>query len=84
MKLKVCVVYDSKAEAYLAPFIARKTDEAIRMFQSSCNEEKSNFNKFPNDFTLFEIAEYEDEKAEYYPYETKINLCMASDFLKKD
>ena len=84
MKLKVCVVYDSKADGYLAPFIARKTEEAIRMFNSTCKDENSNFNKFPNDFTLFEIAEYEDEKAQYLPYETKINLCMASDFVKKD
>jgi len=58
---KIYTVYDHKAEAYLKPFYARTRGEAIRMFSESSNTVDHPFNKYPEDFTLFECGEWDDE-----------------------
>lgn len=53
-------VYDMKTEAYLRPFFAMTTGEAIRTFTDSIADPQSMFNRHPADFTLFKIGVYDD------------------------
>lgn len=54
-------VYDSKAKAYIPPFFFPKVAMAIRVFTDSVNDPHHQFNKHPEDYTLFEIGIFDDE-----------------------
>lgn len=81
MKIKMFAVHDSKAEAYLQPFSMRSKGEAIRAFQNSVNDPQTQFNKYPADFTLFEIGEYDELTGQIIP-SNKIALGNAIEYKK--
>lgn len=81
MILKVYTVYDSKAEAYLQPFFSQSKGVAIRSFQEAVRDEKSNISKYPEDFTLFELGEYDDANSKFNLHDTPQSLGVAVEFL---
>jgi len=81
MILKVYTVYDSKAEAYLQPFFSQSKGVAIRSFQEAVRDEKSNISKYPEDFTLFELGEYDDANSKFNLHNTPQSLGVAVEFL---
>lgn len=83
MVKKVFGIYDGKACAFLQPLLFMNTPgEAIRMFESAVNDEKSMMNKYPQDFILFEIAEYDDNTGRFKSYDINKNLGCAIDYFK--
>lgn len=81
--LKMYTIHDSKVEAYLNPTTVRSTGEMIRIFTDLCNDKEHQFGKYPADYTLLEIGEWDEFTGTLRPYETKKNLGLALDF-KKD
>ena len=79
--MKVFTVYDSKAQAHLNPFTMRTKGEAIRSFEQECKNPESSFAKFPSDFTLLSIADWDEETGELKP-EAHSVLASASEFVK--
>lgn len=65
--MKMFRIYDSKAEAYHTPFNAPTIAAAIRIFADACNEEGSQFHKHAEDYTLFVVGGWEDDKPELTP-----------------
>lgn len=57
-------VYDSAAEAYGTPFFIKTTGEAIRGFAQATNDPKSQLHAHPQDYTLFELGEYDELSAQ--------------------
>lgn len=57
-------VFDSKAEAFTAPFVAKTRGLAVRMFEELVNQEGHQFCKFPEDYTLFVIGNWDEVKGE--------------------
>lgn len=57
-------VYDEKAKAYLPPFILPEIGMATRTFGDCVNNEEHQFGTHPQDYTLFEIAVFDDESAD--------------------
>lgn len=82
MKLKAYSVYDSKVKNYTRPLYHRNAAEALRGFESECNNPESSLNKFPSDFTLFEIGEWDDESAILTPEQAHVSLGNALQFIK--
>jgi len=80
MKCKVFAVYDSKVEAYLKPFFMQTKGEALRSWEDVVNDDKTMFHKHPEDFTLFEIAEYYEDNARFENHATPISLGGAWEF----
>ena len=64
MKLKVFVVHDEKAEAFMSPFFLATDAMAIRGFADAVNNPDTPFGKHPSDYTLFCIGEYSEQKGE--------------------
>ena len=60
MKLLACSVFDKKVEAFMPVFFVRAKGEAIRHFITLCSDGKSLFWKYPHDYELFLLAEFED------------------------
>lgn len=80
MKYKMFVVHDSKVGAYLQPMFFRSVGECTRAFETEVNNISSQFNKYPGDFTLFCIGEYDESVGTLEMYPTKANLGLALDF----
>lgn len=79
---KIFTVYDSKIEAYLTPFFMQHRGAAIRAFTDLVNDPKSNINKYPSDFTLFEMGEYDDSSAQITTSHSMISLGVGTEYLK--
>lgn len=61
MKLNIYSIYDRKAGAYLPPFTFRSHAEAIRAIQQTAVSKESNLGKYPEDFTLRLLGEFDDD-----------------------
>ncbi len=57
--LKIFSVYDSKAEAFLNPIFCPTRAVAIRSFTASAINPDSDFCRHPEDFSLFELGEFD-------------------------
>ncbi|AXL14728.1 nonstructural protein [Microviridae sp.] len=74
MKTKAFAIYDSKTEAYLPPFFVEHAGSAIRSFTDACNKDDHEFGKHPEDYTLFELGEYDSDTGQMSPYDAKKSL----------
>jgi len=65
MKHNIFTIYDSKAHAYLTPFFLHNEDMAIRIFADCINDQSHQFGKHPEDYTLFHIGSWNDDKSKF-------------------
>ncbi|AZL82960.1 nonstructural protein [Apis mellifera associated microvirus 17] len=77
MKGKMFCVFDSKAAVYHPPFTMQSTAHGIRAFTETCLDQRTELAKYPADFTLFEIAEFDDSSGEIKMHPAKISLGTA-------
>lgn len=60
MKMKCFAVYDHKAKAFAQPFFQQTEGLAIRNFTAAVNEGTSPLGKYPEDFVLYAVGEWDD------------------------
>lgn len=60
MKMSLYSVFDVKLGAYGRPFVSPNDDVACRSFGLIVNEEGSQVNSNPQDFTLFHVGDFDD------------------------
>lgn len=60
MKRPVLAIYDSKAELYGEPIVAVAVGQVVREFSDRVSDGKSDYSRHPEDYTLFQIGEYDD------------------------
>lgn len=60
-------LYDSKAKVYNDPILFLNDEIARRAATMLTMEGDTDFHRFPGDFTLLRIGEYDDEKGEIIP-----------------
>lgn len=58
--MKVCTIYDAKAEAYLTPLFFQAIGQAVRSFGDAVNQANTEFNRHPEDYTLFLLGEWDE------------------------
>jgi hypothetical protein len=75
-------VYDEKAKAYLPPFILPEIGMATRTFGDCVNDEGHQFGKHPADYTLFKIADYDDETG--VPTPNKSSIGNGVEFINQE
>lgn len=80
MTEQLFTVYDSAARAYLQPFFAPTIEAALRMFREVCNKPDHQFNKYPEDYTLFHCGEFCQETGQLTAIEPH-SLGVAITFL---
>jgi len=74
MKTKVFAVYDSAVGAYMKPVHFNTRGEALRTWLDLSQDDTCQFKKHPADFTLFEIAEYNEETGRFENLHTPLSL----------
>ena len=83
MNHKMFVIYDQKANAYLQPWFLPKRAMAQRAFMDCVNDEQHNFGRHPEDYTLFQIGNYNDQNAEIESH-AKVALGTGLEYLKQE
>lgn len=84
MPLKVCTVFDSKAALFLAPFYEQSVGTAVRSFETAVNTPDHQFNKYPSDYTLFELGEFDESAATFDLHDAPVNLGLAITYVKEN
>lgn len=80
MQHKIFTIYDVKAECYLPPFNFPKTAMAIRVVTANVADPEHMFCQFPADYTLFELADYDDATGKIHPYNAPLSLGSLVEF----
>lgn len=83
MVFKVFVVYDSKVEAYSSPFLLTTVGQAVRSWVDVVNDPQTQFAMHPEDYTLFEIAEYDDQTGLYNNLKAHISHGTALEYRRE-
>lgn len=76
----VVAVYDAKLGVYQHPVPAPTKASAIREFAGACQDSNSKLNKHAEDFTLFHLADYDDEMGTYKNLTAPVALAQALEF----
>lgn len=83
--MKMFSVYDNKAECFSPPFFMKATGLALRGFTDMINSgEQTQYSVHPQDFTLFELGEWNEETGKVEQYEAPKSLGNGVDFITKE
>ena len=82
MKINIFAIHDSKAEAYLPPFNLPNTQMAVRTFTDCVNSDDHAFAQHPEDYTLFQLGEFDDSNGKITLMQTKMPIGNGLDFYK--
>jgi len=78
---KMYAIHDSKVNAYDKPWTCRSRGEAIRSFADLINSKDNNMvAKHPEDYTLFEVADYNVETGVILPHPAHVSVGNALEF----
>lgn len=77
MILKIFSIRDQKSEVYNTPFYQKTHGEAERNFQQLVSDDKSTISKFPEDFDLYYLGEYDDNTGVTKPLDTPQHVAKA-------
>lgn len=82
MILQVFSVYDSAVEGYTNPFYFHHKGEAIRGFTEIANDPTTKVNKYPDQYTLFWLGEYDASKGVFHNKTTPESLGLALHYIR--
>lgn len=79
--IKIFSIFDAKAEAYISPFYMTHTGQAIRTFTDCVNSPDHQFGAHPEDYTIFELGEFDDSTAHFQLMSTPKPLGNGLEFV---
>lgn len=71
MQPKIFTVYDVQAETFGQPFFMQSEGIALRSFHEAALNPESEISKYPDDYVLYAIGEYNDDTGHITPQEPK-------------
>lgn len=71
-------VKDTESQTHIAPFVMKTKRDAIEGFRMVCNDEKTDYFKFPNDFMLMCIGKFDEKEGKVTPLEP-VKIAIAKD-----
>jgi len=77
MQLKIFSIRDSKGEVFNTPFFQKTHGEAERTFRELVNDPQSMLFKYPDDFDLYFVGEYDNQKGVVKPLDTPQHILKA-------
>lgn len=82
MLMKVVSVRDAKVETFSQPFFYVTVGQAIRSFADEVARDGSDFAKHPEDFALFLLGVYDDQKGSFTSLPQPEQIALALDHVK--
>lgn len=83
MNLKAFAVRDNKIASFKTPFYHHHTGEALRSWEDLANDPQSIVHKHPEDFSLYEIGEFNVDNGLMIPLELPHLLAGAKEQIRK-
>lgn len=77
--MKLFTIRDGKAEHYFTPQVFRNRGDAIRALQIQVKNPESMLSKFPLDYSLHEIGEWDELTGMVQPYQTIQTIGIVAD-----
>lgn len=77
MKLKAFTIRDTKGEVFNTPFFQKTHGEAERSFKSLLSDQQSMVAKYPEDYDLYYIGEYDDQSGQLLGLDTPQHIVKA-------
>lgn len=77
MTHKLFLIRDSKSETFNPPFAARTHGEAERYFRTLVNNKETSIAKFPEDYDLYFIGDFDDQSGKLAPLDTPNHIVKA-------
>lgn len=84
--MKVFSIYDSKGEVYSTPRFELNAGIALRAFADAAvalNGENA-ISQHPEDYTLFEIGNWDERLGEWIGYDAKLALGVALEYINRE
>jgi len=81
-KMKAFCAEDLKLSVFMPPFFFLHTGQALRAFEDLVKDGNSIVGKYPNDFRLVEIGEFNDQTGEFVSCTPHV-IAVASDFQRQ-
>lgn len=82
MLLKIFSVYDSGAGFYGQPVFSKSKGEFLRSFAQASNDPGCTIGAHPQDFTAFEVGEYDDETCKFTFLPAPVALGKAVEYVR--
>jgi len=76
VKLNAYSLRDIKTDVFAAPFFVPSDGIAYRLLRELVLDKRSDLGKYPEDFTLHQVGEYDTSTAELIPMQTRL-VCTA-------
>lgn len=83
MILRAYSIRDQKSEIFNSPFFKNTHGEAERDFRTLVNDDKSTVNKFPEDFDLYYVGDYDNNTGVFAPQSTPQIVIKAVQVLEQ-
>ena len=83
--MNVCVyaIYDKKALVYNVPFFLANNMVAVRTFMGIVQDETTMVSKNPEDFVLYRLADYDDEKGLITSLENNMQVMSGMEAIRQ-
>lgn len=79
--MKCFSIYDCKADVFNVPFFALSAGVASRMVCDLVSDDRSTIHAHPEDFTLYEIGDFNEKPGLVVSYDKPNFICTASEFV---
>lgn len=83
MVKQVFSLFDSKANAYIQPFFMAQKGQALRALDSIVNNPQTEVNKYPADFALYKLGEFDDVSGQLVSLKVPEFIANAIEFVKE-
>ena len=77
MKMRCYALFDRKSLAYNMPYYAVTDGQAVRTLSDAVADPQSMFSRHPDDFVLYCIGEFDDQKGALSPFSPLIHVIDA-------
>lgn len=77
--MKLFTIRDGKGQHYFTPQVFRNKGDAIRALQIQVKNPESMLSKFPLDYSLHEIGEWDELTGQIIPYSSMENIGIVAD-----
>lgn len=80
--LNMYTVRDRESQTFIKPFCMETDRDAKEGFKIVVNDGESNYSKFPNDFELIRLGEFDPRSGKITPHEDATSICWAKDLVE--
>jgi len=80
--MRLFAIRDEKAKAFTALVTDRNSAQAERNFKTAVKNPETDYAKYPEDFTLYEMGTYDQDTGQITPHSSPLIVCHATSLLQ--